>query len=539
MSQTAPTDPIITQLRVNLAAAGISITDTDLQGIIEKGFLERPSAVLTLLEQVDGASQPDYTNAWLAPAPNDPEATHEPYELPEEQAATEYLSIGTIAKRLREGQVNAIELTKAQLARAEQIDPQLNIFQRLLAERALKHAELAQQAFDEGTNRGLLHGVPVVVKDLIDMAGIPTTAGSKILADNVPAIDAGVVSRLEQAGAIILGKTRMSEFAYSPGSNNGHYGSTANPWDTKRDAGGSSSGSAVAVATGIAYAALGSDTGGSIRIPASLCGIVGFKPTFGRVAMNGSIPLAWSLDHIGPLTRNVADAALMLTILAGPDARDTRSLGSQPFLMPALDQNVAGLRVGYITDNGTKGPIASESVLAQWQQGLAALEQAGAHLVPLEIPEMSELIALNVAQLAMEAGAYHLPWMRSRLDDYSEFMRQRLLSGFAYTFTAPVRIQQRRAELRRRMEGLFERVDLLSTPTLPDTAPPIGTPSSTQYTGPFNLLGWPAISLPVGRDTQGIPVGLQLIGRPWDEAGVLRAAYALEQTLKLSLQPNF
>ncbi|HTE84766.1 MAG TPA: amidase, partial [Dehalococcoidia bacterium] len=378
-----------------------------------------------------------------------------------------------------------------------------------------------------GNYRGPLHGIPVAVKDLLAMSGTVTTAGSKILSAWQSNFDSAGVERLKAAGAIIVGKTRMPEFAYSPGSNNPHYGPTANPWNLEHDTGGSSSGSAAAVADGLVFAALGSDTGGSIRIPASLCGLVGLKPTFGRLSLHGAVSLAWSLDHLGPLARSVADATLLLEALDGYDRRDarTRQLNA-PSL--GIERGVRGVRIGVLENDGTGIPLGNADALAAWRAGLATLERNGASLVKVDLPEMRDLRVVNGAIIGVEAGAYHEAWLRERLHDYGEFARQRLLTSYAYGPGALIRAQQARAEIRRSFDAIFERVDLLSTPTMPYGAPALGTPGATVFTSPFNALGWPAISVPAGLTADRLPLGLQLTGRPWDEATVLRAAYAIE-----------
>jgi aspartyl-tRNA(Asn)/glutamyl-tRNA(Gln) amidotransferase subunit A len=370
------------------------------------------------------------------------------------------------------------------------------------------------------------------VKDLLDLAGTPTTAGSKILASKTATSDSFGVERLEALGAIIIGKTRMSEFAYSPGSNNGHYGPTSNPHQRAYDAGGSSSGSGAAVTAGIVYAALGSDTGGSIRIPAAQCGIVGLKPTYGRISLHGAVTLSWSLDHLGPLTRSVADAAVMLDALSGYDPRDARTrVVAAPESQHALGHGVRGLRVGVVRDDGTGGVPASEAALAAWRAGLDALGQQGAELIEIDMPELDMFRSVQAAVLALEAASFHEPWLRERLSDYGEFMRQRILSSYAFSSRAFVQAQQIRAILRQRCEQLFTIVDLISTPTLSDVAPALGVPGSTYFTNPFNNLGWPAITVPCGRGPHGLPLGIQIAGRPWEEATVLRAAQAIEQVL--------
>jgi Asp-tRNA(Asn)/Glu-tRNA(Gln) amidotransferase A subunit family amidase len=535
MSQQSAPGPIVDRLRANLRAAGIAALEADIQGMIEKGFLNRPIVFEQIVEGVPADRIPDYLAGWadgsqpelaaVEPAGAAPHASH---RGDVEQAPLYYRSIGAVGELIRTRQISPVELAEQLLERIAQHDAGLNAYQLVLADRARASAQQAEQAIAAGGYRGPLHGIPLAIKDLLDLAGTPTSAGSRILAGSSAGADATAVARLEAAGAVILGKTRLSEFAYSPGSNNAHYGPTRNPWNPAHDSGGSSSGSAAAVAAGLAYAALGSDTGGSIRIPAALCGVVGLKPTFGRISLHGAVPLSWSLDHLGPLTRSVADAALVLELLAGADPRDLRTHGAGSFRAARLEGGVAGLRVGALADDGSGAPLATDEAMAAWRSGLAALESQGARLIPIDLPEMEPLRWLNNAILAQEAAAYHLPWLRERLEDYGEFMRQRILSSFAYGPGALVRAQQARALLRERCAAIFERVDLLSTPSQPDGAPPLNTPASTNFTGPFNILGWPAISVPVGLTGAGLPLGLQLVGKPWGEATLLRAARVVE-----------
>lgn len=541
MSTSLVPDSIIDRLRANLRAAGIAATDDDIQGIIEQGFLNRQVTFDALIARLASDTLPDYLS------PEDVEITKPPDVLTHSKgtvghvaakglknAPREFVSIGAVAEFIQSRQVSSVELTEQALERIAQFDPQLNAFQIVLDERSRQAAQRADAEIAAGNYRGPLHGVPVAVKDLMMMRGTVTTAGSKILAGWSPDVDAAVVERLEAAGAVIVGKTRLSEFAYSPGSNNAHYGPTRNPWNTTRDTGGSSSGSAAAVAAGLVYGALGSDTGGSIRIPASLCGIVGLKPTFGRVSLYGAMPLSWSLDHIGPLTRTVADAAILLDVLAGHDPRDprTRKIAQQSFAAH-LDNGVAGMRIGVLNDDGTGKPLGATETLEAWRAGLAALEQQGATLVEIDLPEMEDLRTVSSAVLALEAAAYHLPMLRERLDDFGEFMRRRILGSFAYGPAALVAAQQARAQLRRQLLQLFNQVDVISTPTQPDAAPSLNTIGWTLFTNPFNLLGWPAISIPCGLTTDGMPLGLQLVGTPWDEATVLRGARVVEAAINI------
>lgn len=519
-------DEPIDRLRANLRAAGVPATEEDLEGIAAKGFLARAPDFQRILAAAAGDHLPDYLDHGALPAPATPAPAG---SLPEPAAPDSILGV---AARLRAREVSPVELTEAALARLAERDPALNAFQLVLADSALAEARRAEREIAAGMVRGPLHGVPLAVKDLLDLDGTPTTAGSKIRAGAIAASDATAVARLRDAGAVIIGKTRMSEFAYSPGSNNAHYGPTANPFDHSRDSGGSSSGSGAAVADGIVFGALGTDTGGSIRIPAADCGVVGLKPTYGRTSLAGGATLSWSLDHLGPLTRTVADAAAMLAALAGPDPRDGRTLRPAPaFTTGGLGDGVAGLRVGVLRDDGTGQALASEDQLAALRQGAAALEAAGAAVSELDIPAIDELRVVGAAILAMEAAGLHLPTLRTRLDDYGPFPRQRLLAAFYYGPGDFVQAQQARARLRRQMAELFTTIDLLLVPSVPDVAPELGVPTPTTFTLPFNVLGWPAISLPAGLNAAGLPLAVQLVARPWDEPTLLRAAYSLEQAL--------
>lgn len=526
----APRSALTERLRLNLKAAGLVIDDATIDEIADKGFLYFPQAFDELIQGQPVDLAPDYLADWNAPSTR--AASTAPTSGSAEPAAHAADSIVATGAQIARGERSPVELTEAALARLAEREPALNMFQLVLAERARAAARQAEAEIRNGQYRGPLHGIPVAVKDLLHLAGTPTTAGSMIRAGAVINENAAAVERLEAAGAIIIGKTRMSEFAYAPGSVNPHYGATRNPHNLAHDTGGSSSGSAAAVADGVVFAALGSDTGGSIRIPAAHCGLAGLKATFGAISLHGAINLAWSLDHVGPLTRTVADAALLFAALAGADARDVRTRPAPPLAVTELvahEADVRGLRIGVLGDDGSGAPLATDEALAAWRAGLRKLEQAGATLVPLDMPRLRAMWALGGALLAQEAAAYHLPTLRTRLNDYGGFMRLRILAAFAYEPGAFVRGQQVRGVFRHEANAIFDTVDLLSTPTMPDAAPPLGVPSPTLFTLPFNLLGWPALTVPVGKTSGGLPLGLQLVGRPWDEATVLRGGLALEQ----------
>ena len=538
MGESKAPDWMVDRLRANLRAEGIPLAEPDLGRIVELGLLRTATAFEAMDAGIPHDQLPDHLRGdddrILVPVPwPDP---------PDDLAAArpdDPQSIAGLAKRIFSREVSPVELVERSLEAIAERDPELNAFQVVLADRARAAALTAEREISKGRYLGPLHGIPVAIKDLFDIAGTPTTAGSRVLDPRPRTSSASAVELLEEAGAVIVGKTRLPEFAYSPGSNNPHYGPTRNPHDPTRDTGGSSSGSGAAVAAGLVTAALGSDTGGSIRIPASQCGIVGLKPTFGRVSLHGAIPLAWSLDHAGPMTHSVVDAALMMDALAGADPGDART--------PAMERPVHGiealpgewglrtgvreLRVGVLGNDGESEPLGTRETLEAWNAALRALAKAGATLVPLDLPVLAASRVINYAIIAIEAAVHHRPWLRERQSDYGEFARLRLLSAHAYLPGAYVRAQQARAAVRATMDAIFKRIDVLSTPTMPDGAPLLGVPASTRFTSPFNLLGWPAITVPIGRTGGGLPLGLQLAGRPWDEATVLRAALAVEASV--------
>lgn len=436
-----------------------------------------------------------------------------------------------IAARIAAREISPVALAELILTEIERTNPTLNAFRTTMPERALAAARAAESAIAGGDYRGPLHGVPLGVKDLLDVAGETTPAGSRVLADRVAREDSEVVRLLDAAGAVLVGKTSMPEFAFSPASNNEHYGPVPNPWDHTRDSGGSSSGSGAAVAAGLVYGATGSDTGGSIRMPAALCGIVGLKPTFGRVSARGAVTLSWSLDHMGPMTRTVHDAAIMLDAMAGYDPGDarTRRVPAGPYVA-AVDDGVAGLRVAVLTDDGAGSPLGTPAVLDGVRQAVAALTAAGAEVDELAVPELADLGPLYGAQLVLEAAAYYEPYLRERPDEVGVFPRDRLLAAYAYDPTTGVKIQQARAVLRARIMERLEGYDLLALPGLPHEAPELGVVgANTRFTGPFNALGWPAIVVPTILGEGGLPVSIQLVARPWLETLVLRAARVVER----------
>ncbi len=535
MAEVPVSEETIGRLRANAARAGIALGAEDIARITGGAFLRNVDAFVRLVERTPSGALPDDLKDWRDLSLDAPDAD-DGASAPRGDtgdARDPFAPLHMVGAAIAAREVSPTELTELMLARIARHDPALNAFQLVLADEARAAAAAAEREIAAGRYRGPFHGVPFAIKDLLATAGIATTAGSKILADWVPDEDATAVRLLKEAGAVIIGKTRMSEYAYNPSSWNVHYGPTHNPWKLERDTGGSSSGSAAVVAAGLAYGALGSDTGCSIRTPSALCGIVGLKPTFGRISLAGAVTLSWSLDHLGPMTRSTRDAALILGLLAGYDPGDGRTRrGPVPDFTAGLERAdaVRGLRIGAIRDDGSpSGPPEAEATAA-WEAGLRALATAGATIIDLDLPELEELRTIGSPLINLEAAAFHERSLRERPQDLGEFPRDRLMVGYAYGPTAYVQAQQARAVLRARCDLLWERFDLLSSPALPYGAPPLGEPrSNTRYSIPFNCLGWPAIVVPSGLTGDGLPLATQIIGRPWDEARVLQAGRVVER----------
>jgi aspartyl-tRNA(Asn)/glutamyl-tRNA(Gln) amidotransferase subunit A len=446
------------------------------------------------------------------------------------------LAIEATAELIRTRQISPVSLVESCLARIAALEPRLNAFITVTADLAREQARRAERDIAAGRYKGPLHGIPVAVKDLFATKGIRTTAGSRILAEWVPEEDATVVRKLHESGAVLLGKLGLHEFAYGISSVNPHFGDVHNPWDTTKIPGGSSGGSAVAVVASEAYATLGSDTGGSIRIPAALCGCVGLKPTFGRASLFGAVPLSWSLDHPGPLARTVRDVALTMTAIAGYDPRDPAS-ADRPIadLLAHIDRGAQGLRVGIPTDH--VWDECDPAIATAVRGAIDALARAGADVREIRWPRAAEYAKAASAILGVEARAYHEGAFPGRSSDYGPLVRARLASQGdvdADTYARSMKLlrEARGGASDRDLEG----VDVVAMPTVPtrawtiDEAKEVGRPSEwTRITRIFDLTGQPAISLPCGMDPDGLPVGLQLAARMWDEAAALRAARAYER----------
>jgi aspartyl-tRNA(Asn)/glutamyl-tRNA(Gln) amidotransferase subunit A len=448
---------------------------------------------------------------------------------------TDFTSISELGPRLRRGEISPVEITRDSLARIEKLNPSLNAFITVMAESALAEARRAEGEIGRGEWRGALHGVPVALKDLIDTAGVRTTAASALYKDRVPSEDADVVRRLRQAGAVIVGKNNLHEFAYGGSSLVSYFGDVHNPWDVGRVAGGSSGGSAAAVVAGMAYAAIGTDTAGSIREPAALCGCVGIKPTYGRVSSRGVIPLSPSLDHVGPLAATVEDAAIVLQAVAGCDAADINS-ADVPVAdyVSALRESLKGIRVG--VPRGYFFDDLDAEVASAMGHALSGLQSLGAELreVKLEIPTDRTL-------QAAESYAYHAENVAKTPELYQAETARRIRTGEKVT---AAEYMQRRRELeegRRGIRTVFGDVDVLVTPTMPMPAPAIAELKANpdalrpaelrllRNTRPFNVWGLPAISVICGFTQDGLPIGMQIAGAQWREDLVLRVAHVYEQ----------
>jgi len=453
-----------------------------------------------------------------------------------------YLTVHEASGLLRDKSLSPVELTRAFLERIERLDGTLQSYITVLGESALSDALEAESEIQRGDYKGPLHGIPIALKDLYDTEGVATTAGSKVMADRVPTEDATTTARLKVAGAILLGKLTMHEFALGGPDPTTGFPLARNPWNLDHVPGGSSSGSGVAVAAGLCMATLGSCTGGSIRGPASHCGIVGLKATYGRVSRYGVVPLSWTLDHCGPLTWNVEDSALMLQSIAGRDPKDpTSSHAPVPDYSASLVNDIRGVRIGvprhfFFRDD----PRISDEVLSTVDTALEALKALGAQIEEVSAPMLSYAGAAQSVIMLSEAFAYHENNLVSRPQDFGEMCRARFRVGGLFSGGNYVQAQRVRNVLNRELNELLETYDIIASPTMPN---PPGTFEETgvmtsartpSFTGPYNLTGMPAISVPCGFTESGLPIGLQLAGRPFDEPTIIRAAYTYQQHARLS-----
>jgi aspartyl-tRNA(Asn)/glutamyl-tRNA(Gln) amidotransferase subunit A len=447
---------------------------------------------------------------------------------------TKTLNIGAALDLLSGRQDSHQDLAEACFEQINRLNPTLNAYITVIEPREAINAQ--QPPINTAPLYRALRGIPIAVKDLFDVAGVRTTAGSKFFAEHIPGEDAFVIERLKEAGALINGKTNTHEIALGITGNNPHYGTARNPWDTTRIPGGSSSGSAIAVATGMALGALGTDTGGSIRIPASLCGIVGFKPTRGRVSLRGVFPLSWNLDHAGPLTKCVRDAAIMLQVISIYDPIDPSSIKmlAGDFLGHLMD-DMEGRRIAIGSGDfiETSDPEVLDAV---HEAAKVFAEGMGCKVEKVNVDWMRDAALANKTMTQSDGAAVHRDRLKEHPDWFGEDIRRRLEDGAKTTSTEYVLARRIQAEVRKRCELFFESTDFLIVPTTPIAAPTIEGHDAveqagrlTRFTAPFNLAGLPALSLPCGFTSAGLPIGMQIVTRAWADAKALNAGYAYEQ----------
>jgi len=458
-------------------------------------------------------------------------------------------TIQTLARAIAARKISPVEATQSCLDRITRLDGRLHTFITVDADGALAAARGLEAELAAGRSRGPLHGVPLAYKDLCVVPGLPTSCGTKTRDYFVAPVECTAAARLREAGAVALGKLNMTELAMGPFGDNAHHGDVQNPWKPGHCAGGSSSGSAAAVAAGLALATLGSDTGGSIRLPAACCGVVGLKPTYGRVSRAGAMPLSWSMDHLGPLARTVADAALILEIVAGHDPHDaTSSRRGVPDYPRLLESPIGGLRVG-VPENYYFDGIDPEMAAAV-RAAAAALAGLGALVAPVRLPDPRTLIDVGNAISRSEAAALHVRLARERPHELQPAVRARLEIGFhisAHDYLQALRLRSRLT--REFIVEVFAEVDALVVPVIPEPAPALAAVKSgsvdefvarmgrfSRLTRPFNTLGLPALTVPCGFSSDGRPLAVQIVGRAFDEATILRLGHAYQQAASWRLE---
>jgi aspartyl-tRNA(Asn)/glutamyl-tRNA(Gln) amidotransferase subunit A len=448
------------------------------------------------------------------------------------------LNIHEAAELLKHKEISPVELTQAHLERIQLLDQRLNTFITVTPELALEQARQAEMEIAQGSYKGALHGIPLALKDLYETQGIRTTGGSTFFADYFPEADAAVVQRLKEGGAVLLGKLNMHEIALGVTNENPHYGDCCNPWDLTRITGGSSGGNAAALAAGLCMGAMGSDTGGSIRIPSSLCGVVGLKPTYGRVSLRGVIPLSWNLDHAGPMARSVRDIAILLQVIAGYDPQDAWSV-EMPVenYLTIHEDGVRGWRIavasdGYFTDTEVVDGEVQSAVI----QVAKVFESLGAQVEQVPFPNAREAAMVNGLMTPSDAAAFHHQRLAENPQGFGQDVLKRLQTGAAYTSTEYSLARRMQTILRCQFKEFFNEFDLLLTPTTPITAPVRGSADPfdrprilTRFTAPYNLTGLPALSIPCGWSSEKMPIGLQIVGKPWAERKVILAGELYEQ----------
>jgi aspartyl-tRNA(Asn)/glutamyl-tRNA(Gln) amidotransferase subunit A len=452
-----------------------------------------------------------------------------------------FLTLAEQSRLIASRQISPVELLESVFRQIDRIDGKINAYITVTRDAAMAEAREAESEIGHGEYRGQLHGIPIALKDLLYTKGVRTTAGSKILSGFVPTEDATVVARLRHAGAVGVGKTNMNEFAYGANGINPHYGDVHNPWDPARITGGSSSGSAAAVAAFMCSAALGSDTGGSIRNPAALCGVVGLKPTYGRVSRYGAVPCAWSLDNVGPLARTAEDAAIIMAEIAGWDPEDPASSSEPvPDYVAALSKDISGLRIAVLQEYATD-PLEPD-VSAAFNAALDVLRNQGATVELLSVPEVAAAIGASTAILSSEVTAYHEENLRTKPEDFGPEVRDRLETGLLIAATDYIKGQRVRRVLIQLFMRILRRYDAIVCPTVPAVAPkleqetvqfegfsePRGS-TMVRHTRLFNLNSLPAVSVPCGFASNGMPVGLQVATAPFTEETTLLIAHAYQR----------
>ncbi len=446
-----------------------------------------------------------------------------------------FLAVADAAALIRTRKLSPVEYTAALLARIERTDPKLNAFVTLAPEQALEAARSAEEEIAHGRYRGPFHGIPYALKDIVDAVGLPTTGHSKILIDSIARSDARVTAKLRAIGAILLGKLSTHEFAIGGPSFDLPWPPARNPWHLDHFPGGSSSGSSTGLAAGPFPAAIGSDPGGSIRNPASLCGIVGMKPTYGLVSRRGVLPLSFALDHVGPMTRTVRDNALMLQVIAGYDDSDPASadVGVADY-SAELDRGVRGLRIGVIRHFYTKDVEADPEQIAALETAVEMFAKQGALVSEITLPPLADFSACGQIIMAAEAYAVHERWLKTRAEDYGARARERLLAGASLAAADYLQAVRWRLALKRRTLAAFEGIDVAITASSMDPACRIDDVEKLalnywrQARMPFNVTGQPAIVIPAGFSRGGLPLSLQIVGHPFDEATCYRVAQAYE-----------
>ncbi|WP_233522963.1 amidase [Peribacillus saganii] len=460
--------------------------------------------------------------------------------------------LSRLSNAISEKQISPVEVTRQIIERISQVNPKINAYITVLAEQAVEDAEQAEQEISNGNWRGPLHGIPLGVKDVIYTKNINTTMGSQLFKDFVPDYNATVVEKLKQAGATIIGKQNTHEFAYGPTGDRSHFGPVRNPYNLSKMTGGSSSGSAAAVASGLCYGALGTDTGGSVRIPASVCGIVGMKPTFGRVSKYGLYPTSWTLDHIGPLTRSVKDNAILLNALSGYDSQDYYSIKTdQEDFTRLLGKGIKGSVIG-IPSSFYFERVDSE-VRNQVNHAIEVFKSLGAEIRPVDIPQLQEISLAHQMIVRCEAYAIHESTLTDTPELYDAEVKERLLSGLTPIALDYVKAIQMKQVAIHEFNQILEQVDIILIPTVPVLPPDIdqrevmvdGYPeharsAMNRLNGPTNLNGFPSLQIPCGFSASGMPIGVQLIGKQLDEANLYRFGYAFEQeagipTIKINI----